>query len=261
MSPILDSWFHAISLRWRRSSLRIWLISRPSQGSTSSRLEAIRWGEQWYHRHYTIKPVISTSTASAVTWFCKQTHIHKLAMVLAASESDRLLITADHLSVADAMFTDLEPDMRFVFFKIRQSTDSMYAERLITFVHQHGKVSYTGHSIRGNALSPYEILKTLLLDASRAGYVKQVQEGNTLTLVAGVSFGDGDKRRSHYGENWLPSSERALPVIATQSGSTPTLPSLRGIFVHLQVATAGKPSRAGAMRAGCGDGTCRARCA
>jgi len=149
--------------------------------------EAIRWGEQWYHRHYTIKPVNLDLDRFGGYLARKQTHIHKLAMVLAASESDRFLITADHLSVADAMVTDLEPDMRFVFSKIGQSTDSMYAERLITFVHQHGKVPYTEAFRYVHKHFPHmRDFEDIVAGCLRAGYVKQVQEGNTLTLVAGV---------------------------------------------------------------------------
>ena len=41
----------------------------------------------------------------------KQTHIHKLAMVLAASRRDELLIDEEDLALAAKMMTDLEQDM------------------------------------------------------------------------------------------------------------------------------------------------------
>ena len=56
-------------------------------------------------------------------------------MILAASSSDEMKITAEHLQIADSMVTDLEPDMQFVFSKIGRTDVSLHAERLIQFVH------------------------------------------------------------------------------------------------------------------------------
>lgn len=103
---------------------------------------AVEWGEQWYKDHYTTRSAMLDPERFGGYLARKQTHIHKLAMVLAAAGSDEMLITSDHLHVAYTMVTDLEPDMQFVFSKIGRSETSVYAERLINFVKSKGSVPY-----------------------------------------------------------------------------------------------------------------------
>ena len=45
----------------------------------------------------------------------KQTHIHKLAIVLAAAQRDKLIIEESDLREADALLTTIEPHMIKVF--------------------------------------------------------------------------------------------------------------------------------------------------
>ena len=74
------------------------------------------WGKR-YTNHYRAKHLHLDDERFGGYLARKQTHIHKLAMILAAAESDKLLITAEHLALANQMVTDLEPDMQFVFSK------------------------------------------------------------------------------------------------------------------------------------------------
>ena len=96
--------------------------------------EATKWGEDWYANHYASKHLHLDDDRFGGYLARKQTHIHKLAMILAAAESDELVVTAEHLAVADRMVTDLEPEMQYVFSKIGKSEDAVYAERLIWYV-------------------------------------------------------------------------------------------------------------------------------
>jgi len=72
----------------------------------------------------------------------KQTHMHKVAMILSASKSDSLRITVDDLQLANTMLEDLEKDMHRVFSKIGRSEDSMQAERFIEYVRKKGRIPY-----------------------------------------------------------------------------------------------------------------------
>jgi hypothetical protein len=72
----------------------------------------------------------------------KQTHIHKLAMILAASCHDRLVLSPDELSVANEMVTDLELDMPKVFGKIGRTDTSVQMERFLAFVQRYDRVPY-----------------------------------------------------------------------------------------------------------------------
>lgn len=96
--------------------------------------KALEYGHAWYADHYTGKHLNLDDERFGGYLARKQTHVHKLAMILAAAESDKLLITEEHLALADKMVTDLEPDMQYVFSKIGKSEDSIFAERLIWYV-------------------------------------------------------------------------------------------------------------------------------
>lgn len=104
---------------------------------------AMEWGQKWYEAHYADKHEHLDDDRFGGYLARKQTHIHKLAMIIAASESDRMAIEREHLEVADMMVTDLEADMKFVFDKIGKSEDAVYAERLIWYVQKRNGCPYS----------------------------------------------------------------------------------------------------------------------
>jgi hypothetical protein len=105
--------------------------------------EALEWGSDWYAIHNTKRSSHLDDDRFGGYVARKQTHIHKLAMVLAASQSDELLITKDNLFTAAKMVTELELEMVKVFSKIGLSDESMAAARMVEFVKKRGKASYT----------------------------------------------------------------------------------------------------------------------
>lgn len=104
--------------------------------------EAFRWGEKWYKHHYENRPANLDDERFGGYIARKQTHIHKLAMVLAASAGDVLAITEEHLATANTMVSDLENDMPHVFAKIGRTEESIQAERFIDFVKKRQAVPY-----------------------------------------------------------------------------------------------------------------------
>lgn len=104
--------------------------------------DAISWGESWYRKLYTERPVNLDDDRFGGYIARKQTHLHKLAIVLAAAQSDKLQISADHLSLANDMIQDLEPDMAMVFSKIGKTETSVYVDRLVEMVKKRGSVPY-----------------------------------------------------------------------------------------------------------------------
>lgn len=151
--------------------------------------EALRWGEAWYQKHYTVRNTSLDDDRFGGYIARKQTHIHKLAMVLSASTADDLKISAEHLAIADQMVSDLEPDMQFVFSKIGKSDNALYAERLIWFVHSKGKVPY--HEAYRYVHSYFPSMRDfedILAGCLRAGYIKLEQSGGTMTLSAGQAL-------------------------------------------------------------------------
>ena len=112
-------------------------ISKEICGPYKLSLDAFAWGKSWYRRHYESPPALLRYDDRFGGYLArKQTHLHKLAMVLAASVRDELIIEAEDLELADAMISDLEKDMPKVFAKIGRTEESVQAERFIAFVHQ-----------------------------------------------------------------------------------------------------------------------------
>ena len=148
---------------------------------------ARRWGEQWYEQHYTYRPANLDLDRFGGYLARKQTHIHKLAMVLAASVGDTLVIEAEHLEVANTMVTDLEPDMRFVFSKIGQTNDAMYAERLVAFVHQHKEIPFREAFRHVHKYFPHmRDFEDIIAGCIKAGYIKQDVRNGVAVLLAGA---------------------------------------------------------------------------
>lgn len=104
--------------------------------------DARKWGRAWYESFW--KDALSRMDDQMLEGYAarKQTHLHKLAMVLSASRGDSLEISIDDLQLANVMLLDIEQDMHKVFSRIGRTEDSMQAERFIDFVKRKGTISY-----------------------------------------------------------------------------------------------------------------------
>lgn len=105
--------------------------------------EAEDWGEAWYTRHFQDKHVGLDGDRFGGYLARKQTHIHKLALIMAAARGDSPWITDEHLMLAERMTSDLEPDMAMVFSKIGRSEVSYHTERLLGYITQMEKVEWS----------------------------------------------------------------------------------------------------------------------
>lgn len=117
---------------------RIAMLTGPYTISTGAR----EWGRAWYERFW--KDAASRMDDQMLEGYAarKQTHMHKVAMVLSASRSSSLILTSEDLQLANEMLEDLEQDMHRVFSRIGRTEDSMQAERFIDFVRRKGSVPY-----------------------------------------------------------------------------------------------------------------------
>ena len=73
--------------------------------------EAYKWGEEWYADHWFKEHKNLEGEKFKAYLARKQTHIHKTAMVLAACESDTLMLEKHHLEQANVEVTFLEKSM------------------------------------------------------------------------------------------------------------------------------------------------------
>ena len=148
--------------------------------------EAIEWGETWYHHHYSHKPENLDDERFGGYIARKQTHLHKLAMILTASQSNNLTITADTLQLACTMITDLEPDMSLVFSKIGKTDTSVYVDKLIQYVKKHEGATYPEvYAYVHNHFPSMRDFEDVLAGCVKAGFVKITQSGTDLRVSLG----------------------------------------------------------------------------
>lgn len=145
--------------------------------------EAIEWGQAWYEFHNRNRPEHLADERFGGYLARKQTFIHKIAMIMAASRRDELVITKDDLETAAVMVTDLEAEMINVFRKIGRSDVSAAAERLVGYIKLRGDCPYAEAYRYIHAQFPSmrdfeDILKGLI----QAGYITLVQVGSTPCL-------------------------------------------------------------------------------
>jgi Protein of unknown function (DUF3987) len=147
---------------------------------------AIDFGEAWYDKHQSTRPINLDDDRFGGYIARKQTHMHKLAMVIAASAGDEMWITEEHLGLAYSMITDLEPDMSLVFSKIGKSDTSFYADKLIDYVHARGCVPFQDAYRHVHTYFPsMRDFEDVLAGCLRAGFVKTEGAGQATILRAG----------------------------------------------------------------------------
>jgi hypothetical protein len=104
--------------------------------------EAVKWGTEWYERLWTDAKRHYSDDKLMGYIARKQTHMHKVAMVLSASYKDELTITVEDLQIADQMLSEVENNLDKVFAQIGKSEMSANAELFIKIVHKRGRVPY-----------------------------------------------------------------------------------------------------------------------
>jgi hypothetical protein len=100
---------------------------------------AREWGRQWYSRlHDGTRPDHMLSDRYSGYIARKQTHIHKMAIVLAAARRDELVILQSDLEEAESLISSIEPDMIRVFESIGVVDGSRHIVEMVAFVRTGG---------------------------------------------------------------------------------------------------------------------------
>lgn len=140
--------------------------------------EALAWGTQWYAEHWS-KTGAAVSTERYGGYRArKQTHMHKLAMVMAASRRDELTITLQDLQESNAMIEDIEPGMQKVFTSIGVSEISKHMKELMSHIHGRERSGIDGATLWGYCLMTMGLNEydEALKGCIRAGMVRSVAE-------------------------------------------------------------------------------------
>lgn len=143
------------------------------------------WGSDWYIRHYTNDAQHMDSSRFGGYIARKQTMAHKIAMILAASQRDELIILKEDLETAVNMLTDLEGDMHKVFEKIGMQNGSIHLDRLVQMIQRRGKVPYVEVYRWMQRYFPKKSeIEDVLLSAQNGGYIQLQQQENSYFYVA-----------------------------------------------------------------------------
>lgn len=142
--------------------------------------EANAWGKRWYEEHYRNKPPHLDNDRFGGYLARKQTHIHKLAMVLSASASDVLVIDQPTLERANDLISALELDMPKVFDKIGTSPESRGAAQLVSLVRSHGSIEQATLYRQMFRTLSYDDFTKALNSAIQAGHVTIHSDGSKI---------------------------------------------------------------------------------
>lgn len=139
---------------------------------------AIEWGTAWYYEHYEKRPDGLDDQRFGGYIARKQTHLHKLAMILSASRQDSLVIEPEDLALANTMLTDLEQDMPKVFSRMGANDSNAHMERLIGMIRRRGSMPYEEAYRLVHAQFPdMREWEGMLAGAMRAGYLRLETRG------------------------------------------------------------------------------------
>jgi len=139
--------------------------------------EAKAWGENWYANHWGSKHKNLPPEQFGGYLARKQTHIHKLAIILAASESDHLVIYPRHLEMASEMVDALEDDMPYVFDKIGRTQQTQVLNDLVEIIAAYHSISQQDLYKNLSRKCTYKEFLEVLSSAQQAGFVKVEQRG------------------------------------------------------------------------------------
>lgn len=106
-------------------------------GEFSMSEEAVAWGTRWYADHYALHTKGADDSRFGGYIARKQTHIHKLAMILSASRGSTMIIELEDMIRAEKEVTALEANLPQIFDRIGKSETSSQADRLLSFIAQH----------------------------------------------------------------------------------------------------------------------------
>ncbi len=146
---------------------------------------AIKWGEQWYENLFKNRPANLNNERFGGYIARKQTHIHKLAMVMSASQRDERVITLDDLQASDSVVTALEEAMPKVFAQIGRTEVSRHVEELLSCIRAHKEIGYEElFRLMFRLFPDSKAFEAAIMSLRSAGYIDIRTEARGMKVVA-----------------------------------------------------------------------------
>ena len=142
------------------------------------------FGEKWYHDHYSNEQNDLNNARFAGYLARKQTHIHKLAMVLSAADGRTapLVIQQEHLEAASEITTSLEADMPRVFSQIGLIGITKHTDDVLQLLKRAGEMerkALVRHTY--NIMGPDEFGKAIE-SLLQAGFIKVTNRDGSIYI-------------------------------------------------------------------------------
>ncbi len=144
--------------------------------------QAISWGTEWYEKHYNHRPKHLDNERFSGYLARKQTHIHKLAMVLSVAYKDDLVITEQDLKQANDIVTALEADMPQVFEFIGIGGNAKYATDVLAIVKSHGEIKQVELYKQCFTRMSWQDFQNALLAGVQSKQIEMKNEGGQITV-------------------------------------------------------------------------------
>lgn len=145
--------------------------------------DAKSFGEAWYKHHWAQKHENLSNDQFGGYLSRKQTHVHKVAMIIQASRTDQLVIQKDTLELSVAMVDALELELPRVFSRIGQNQITKGIGDLVDFVIAEGAIPRTELYRKMARYVTWGDFLKILESAVEAQYVKIKQQGNDLLIT------------------------------------------------------------------------------
>lgn len=139
---------------------------------------AIEWGSKWYEHLNTHRPEHLQSERFDGYVARKQTHLHKVAIVFAASQRDSLVVTREDLILADKVLRVTENDMIKVFHSIGVSPGAAISQEILTRIRNAKKISYSLLWRECSATIPLKDFVDAIKGLLEAGQIRLQQEAS-----------------------------------------------------------------------------------
>jgi len=145
--------------------------------------EAYTWGTQWYIAHNSQRPTHLASGRYSGYLARKQTHLHKLAMVIAASKRNNLVIEKSDLEIAEKVLQGAELSMMKVFEHVGIVDEQRHVREIVTLVSSYGWITVPNlYKLCYNVMADKDF-KVAIRIARDAGELAVEQRGNEFGLV------------------------------------------------------------------------------
>lgn len=159
------------------------------EGEFSLTSEALEWGTDWYARHYRDHKKGKDDSRFGGYFARKQTHIHKLAIVLSAARGDGKVIKLEDLQRAEHEVSALEGNLGQIFDRIGKSETSTHSDRMIEFIARHpeGVTAEEVYTYMRNYLPRLKDFEEVMKGLRRSSTVKAVTKGGRQVLTVTLS--------------------------------------------------------------------------